>query len=120
MIESSDREDIDHNIKRRRELLRQRAGDGGTYSIRRVRVEPYCGGRLLKFYEQVEVPDFDRDPYPSREEAEAATRKYRAEHGGNIPTVDGAHYWELNGQRVAEDVARAMLAKWPQEEDVDG
>lgn len=78
----------------------------------RRRYETYCGGRLLKAFEQVEIPPFDRPPYASPGEADAAGRLYRAQHGDDIPTVDADHYWVIDGQVVAEDVAQAMLAKY--------
>lgn len=57
-----------------------------------VRYETYCGGRLLRVIEQVDVSG-PADP-PSR-------RKY----------VDGSWSWEVDRREVARDVAAAMLAK---------
>ena len=67
----------------------------------RVRYETYCGGRLLKVYEQLDVTSM----------------------GGNATAdgtefVDGQHFWKVDEQRVADDVAQAMLAKWEEPEEI--
>lgn len=59
----------------------------------RVRYETYCDGRLLKVFEQVDV----------------TTGMHAVADG--IEFVDGQHYWKIDEQRVADDVAQAMLAK---------
>jgi hypothetical protein len=76
----------------------------------RVRYETRCGGRLLKVIDQVEVPDFDGLPYLTAEWAADGAARYRAEN--DVPVVDGAFWWEADGQRVEPDVARAMLAEY--------
>jgi hypothetical protein len=58
----------------------------------RVRYEVFCGGRLLKVTEQLDVTP---DPH--------------AEADGTSFT-DGQHWWVADEQRVAVDVARAMRA----------
>ena len=74
------------------------------------RREIHCGGRLIKVIEQVEVPDFTGPPFRTAEAAAAATDLYRATF--DIPVVDGDYHWEVDGQRVTPDVARAMLAEY--------
>ena len=74
------------------------------------RRETYCGGRLVKVIEQVEVPDFEGDPYPTAEVAKRFAEHYRAMR--DVPVVDGPYHWEADGQRVEPDVARAMLAEY--------
>ena len=88
------------------------------------RYETRCGGRLLKVIEQVEVPDFPMDysradllpgqdlrsPYPTAEAAAEATAAYRA--ASTVPVVDGQWWWMVDEHRVADDVARAMLAEY--------
>jgi len=90
----------------------------------RVRYETYCGGRLRKVIEQVEVPDFPMDrsradllpgqdlrsPYPTAEAAAEATAAYRA--ANTVPVVDGQWWWVVDEQRVEPDVAHAMLAEY--------
>lgn len=62
----------------------------------RARYETYCDGRLLKVFEQVDV----------------TTGMYPEADGTEF--VDGQHYWKIDEQRVADDVAQAMLAKHEQ------
>ena len=77
-----------------------------------MRYEMFCGGRLVKEIDQVEVPDFEGDPYPSAEAAAEAGRRYRAEMGDRVPVVDGSWRWRLaDGREVSDDVAQAMLAR---------
>ena len=76
----------------------------------RVRYETRCKGRLLKVTEQVEVPNFHDAPYPHAEAAAEASARYRAEN--DVPVVDGQFWWMVDQQRVAADVARAMLAEY--------
>jgi hypothetical protein len=76
----------------------------------RVRYETHCGGRLLKVFQQVEVPDSAGPPYPTAEAAAEATARYRAEN--DVPVVDGMHWWMVDLERVSPDVARAMLAEY--------
>ena len=90
----------------------------------RVRYETRCGGRLLKVIEQVEVPDFPGDlrrddllpgqyrdtPFATAEAAAEATAAYRA--ASTVPVVDGQWWWMVDEHRVADDVARAMLAEY--------
>ena len=76
----------------------------------RVRYETRCGGRLLKVFQQVEVPDFRDAPYPHAQAAEEATVIYR--WSSTVPVVDGTHWWVVDDHRVADDVARAMLAEY--------
>jgi hypothetical protein len=64
--------------------------------VNRVRYETFCGGRLLKVFEQMEVPEWGKPVAPA----------------DGVPTVDGQHYWKIDEQRVADDVAQAMLARW--------
>lgn len=59
----------------------------------RVRYEAYCGGRLLKVYEQVDVSA----PGSATDVADGTE------------FVDGQHFWKVDEQRVADDVAQAML-----------
>ena len=63
----------------------------------RVRYEVFCGGRLLKVFEQINVSD------PGHAEADG------------VEFVDGQHFWKVDEQQVADDVAQAMLAKWERE-----
>jgi hypothetical protein len=63
--------------------------------VARVRYETFCGGRLLKVFEQVDV-----------------TSGMHAMADGT-EFVDGQHFWKIDEQRVADDVALAMLAQWP-------
>ena len=60
----------------------------------RVRYETFCGGRLLKVFEQVNV-----------------TLGMAAESDGT-EFVDGQHFWKIDEQRVADDVAQAMLRQY--------
>ena len=90
----------------------------------RVRYETYCGGRLLKVIEQVEVPDFPGDlsrddllpghdrgtPFATAGAAAEATAAYQA--ANTVPVVDGRWWWVADDHQVAEDVARAMLAEY--------
>lgn len=55
------------------------------------RYETYCGGRILKVIEQVEVTTL----------GDVAN--------GKQAYVDGSHYWKIDEQRVAADVAYGML-----------
>lgn len=55
------------------------------------RYEAYCAGRLLKVIDQIEV----------------TTVGDSAE--GKQVYVDGPHYWKVDEQRVAADVAYVML-----------
>ena len=59
----------------------------------RVRYEIRCGGRLLKVFDQIEI----------------TTMGERAR--GEESWVDGNHWWKVDEQEVATDVARAMLDK---------
>ncbi len=59
----------------------------------RVRYETYCGGRLLKVLEQADI-----------------TNGMHAEADGT-EFADGQHFWKVDEQRVADDVAQAMLAQ---------
>jgi hypothetical protein len=59
-----------------------------------VRHETFCDGRLLKVFEQIDV----------------TTGPHREADG--IEFVDGQHFWKVDEQRVADDVASAMLARW--------
>lgn len=59
-----------------------------------VRYETCCGGRLLKVIEQVDV-----------------TGAGHAEADG-VEFIDGQYFWKVDEQRVADDVAQAMLAKF--------
>lgn len=76
----------------------------------RVRHETFCGGRLLKVFPQVEVPDFEGGPLPTAEAAAEYGRQYRATH--DVPVVDGQPFWVVDEQQVSPDVARAMLAEY--------
>jgi hypothetical protein len=60
----------------------------------RVRYETFCGGRLLKVIGQVDV-----------------TTLGRASLDGGTDFVDGQYWWKVDEQRVADDVAQAMLEK---------
>lgn len=62
----------------------------------RVRYEVFCGGRLLKVHEQVDV----------------TTGMHGVADGTEF--VDGTWFWKIDEQRVADDVAQAILAQWPQ------
>jgi hypothetical protein len=63
----------------------------------RVRYEIYCQGRLLKVFEQVNVSTI----------GDIAKGK---------PTyVEGSHYWKIDEQVVAADIAQAMLARYGEE-----
>lgn len=68
----------------------------------RVRYETFCGGRLLKVTEQLNVTTYG-------DLAGAGTEGTPAD---GIRFSDGAHWWVVDEQRVADDVAQAMLAKW--------
>jgi hypothetical protein len=68
----------------------------------RVRYEIYCGGRLLRLIEQLDVTTWG-DLADDDDVAGAPA--------DGIRFVDGPHYWKIDEQRVAEDVAQAMLAK---------
>lgn len=57
----------------------------------RVRYETRCGGRLLKVTEQIDVT-----AGPCRE-------------ADGTQFVDGSHWWMIDEQRVADDIAQAML-----------
>lgn len=59
----------------------------------RVRYETRCGGRLLKVFDQVNV----------------TTAAHREADGTEF--VDGQHWWVVDEQRVADDVALALLAQ---------
>jgi hypothetical protein len=61
--------------------------------VARVRYETFCNGRLLKVFEQVDV-----------------TSGMKAVADGT-EFIDGQHYWKVDEQRVADDVAQAMLAQ---------
>jgi hypothetical protein len=63
----------------------------------RVRYEIYCQGRLLKVFEQIDV----------------STMGDIAK--GKPAYVDGSHYWKIDEQTVAPDIAQAMLAKYGEE-----
>jgi hypothetical protein len=90
--------------------------DQADTSPQRVRYETYCGGRLLKVYDQVEVPNFHGGPFATREKAEAARREpLPGWPVGPVPVVDGQQFWKVDEQVVAADVAQAMLAAWPPE-----
>ncbi len=58
----------------------------------RVRYETRCGGRLLKVFGQVELPEPGKRP-------------------DDWQHVDGQHWWVIDEQQVESDVAMAMLAK---------
>ena len=58
----------------------------------RVRYETRCGGRLLKVFEQVVLPE------PGK-------------RSDDWPHVDARHWWVIDEQQVEPDVAMAMLAK---------
>jgi len=60
----------------------------------RVRYEVYCDGRLLKVYEQLDVSTVHQAARDQRE------------------YIDGQHYWKIDEQTVADDVAQAMLARY--------
>ena len=57
----------------------------------RVRYETFCSGRLLKVVQQIDI-----------------TTGMHAEADGT-EFIDGQHFWKVDEQRVADDVARAML-----------
>jgi hypothetical protein len=59
----------------------------------RVRYETFCDGRLLKVFEQVDI----------------TTGMHAVADGTEF--VDGQHFWKIDEQRVADDVAQAMLAQ---------
>lgn len=66
----------------------------------RVRYETYCGGRLLKVTEQLDVTSLGDHAAAGSAPADG------------LRFADGSHYWMIDEQRVAEDVARAVQAKW--------
>ena len=59
----------------------------------RVRYETRCGGRLLKVFSQIDLP-------------EPGKRSDDWQH------VDGDHWWVVDEQQIEPDVARAMLAEY--------
>jgi len=63
----------------------------------RVRYETYCHGRLLKVFEQLDISTMG--------DVADGERKY----------VDGLHYWKIDEQEVAADIAQAMLARYSEE-----
>src|SRR6266702_639113 len=72
----------------------------GAGAMARVRYETFCGGRLLKVTGQVDV---------SSGGAEADGTEF----------VDGQYWWKVDEQRVADDVAQAMLDKYQDETPAD-
>jgi hypothetical protein len=67
----------------------------------RVRYETFCDGRLLKVIEQLNVTTL----------GDLAGADVGCPADG-VRFVDGVHPWMVDQQRVADDVAQAMLAKW--------
>jgi hypothetical protein len=70
--------------------------------LMRVRYETFCSGRLLKVFEQVNVTTL----------GDLADAEADGAPADGVRFVDGAHFWKIVEQRVADDVAQAMLAKW--------
>jgi hypothetical protein len=60
----------------------------------RVRYEVFCDGRLLRVTEQVDV----------------SIGMNREADGTQF--IAGQHFWKIDEQRVADDVAQAMLARF--------
>jgi hypothetical protein len=60
----------------------------------RARYEVYCGGRLLKVFEQISVSTY----------GDVAC--------GEPTYIDGHHFWKIDEQAVAADTAQALLAKY--------
>ena len=58
------------------------------------RYEVYCGGRLLKVVERIDVTPNERDGHPPTE------------------FIDGGYLWMVDQKYVAADVAGAMLATY--------
>jgi hypothetical protein len=63
----------------------------------RVRYETFCSGRLLKEVEQIELGGIG----------------YAAVGAGEW--IDGQYRWMVDQQYVADDVAQAILARWPED-----
>jgi len=63
----------------------------------RVRYEVYCKGRLLKVFEQVNVSTLGDIAH------------------GEPQYVDGYHFWKIDEDEVAADVAQALLARYGEE-----
>ena len=57
----------------------------------RVRYEVYCSGRLLKVIQQIDVTEIG---HPEADGTEF---------------IDGQYFWKIDEQRVADDVAHAMV-----------
>lgn len=60
----------------------------------RCRYEVFCDGRLLKVFDQIDVTTLG--------DLAKKRRSY----------VDGTHYWKIDEQEVADDVAAAMIARY--------